>query len=157
MSYVMNILNNLELIETRMRDIYAALARRFADNEPYRNLFRNLSQEEEHHADQIRYQKRLVRQNPGDFSHVSVDMEGMDEILAFLEHLQENPPTATEAEALRLTIDMESISQERMYRSVIVESCPGLKPLIENLTRFDKDHLYRLNRFAEEQLPGEIE
>jgi len=155
MSYVMNILNDLEKIETGLRDIYAGLAGRFSDNEPYRDFFLALSRDEEAHADQVRYQKRLVRQNPGDFSHVSIDLEGMEEILAFLRHLMGNPPTGTPEEALRLAMDLESISQERMYRSVIVESCPGLKPLIDNLTRFDRDHLARIQAFAEKHLSAD--
>ncbi len=157
MSFVMNVLSDLEKIENSLRDIYTALAGRFSDNPPYRDLFRALSRDEETHADQVRYQKRLVRQNPDDFTHVSIDMEGMDEILAFLRHLIDNPPSATPEEAVALAIDLESISQERMYRSVIVESCPGLKPLIDNLTRFDKAHLERLHAFMEEQLEGDIE
>ncbi len=157
MSFVMNVLNDLEKIENGLRDIYATLAEKFSDNPPYRDLFRALSRDEETHADHVRYQKRLVRQNPNDFTHVSVDMEGMDEILAFLRHLLENPPNATPEEAVALAIDLESISQERMYRSVIVDACPGLKPLIENLTRFDKVHLERLNAFMEDQVEGDIE
>ena len=157
MSYVVNILNDLEKIETGLREIYAGLAERFSDHVPYRNLFLALSRDEEAHADQIRYQKRLIRQNPGDFSHVTVDLTGMEEILAFLRHLLDNPPVATPEEGLRLAIDLESISQEKMYRSVIVDSCPALKPLIDNLTRFDREHLARLHAFAEAQFPGEIE
>lgn len=157
MSFVMSVLNDLEKIENGLRDIYAAFADKFTDNPPYRDLFRALSRDEETHADHVRYQRRLVRQNPDDFTHVSIDTEGMDEILAFLRHLMENPPNATPEEAVALAIDLESISQERMYRSVIVESCPGLKPLIDNLTSFDKVHLDRLHAFMEEQVEGEIE
>lgn len=157
MSFVMSVLNDLEKIENGLRDIYAAFADKFTDNPPYRDLFRALSRDEETHADHVRYQRRLVRQNPDDFTHVSIDMEGMDEILAFLRHLMENPPNATPEEAVALAIDLESISQERMYRSVIVESCPGLKPLIDNLTSFDKVHLDRLHAFMEKQVEGEIE
>ncbi len=157
MSFVMNVLNDLERIENGLRDIYASLAGRFSDNPPYRDLFRALSRDEETHADQVRYQKRLVRQNPSDFTHVKVDVEGMDEILSFLRHLIDNPPSATPEEAVALALDLESISQERMYRSTIVESCPGLKPLIDNLTRFDQAHLERLNAFMEEQLEEDID
>ena len=157
MSFVMSVLNDLEKIENGLRDIYAAFADKFADNSPYRDLFRALSLDEETHAGHVRYQKRLVRQNPDDFTHVSIDMEGMDEILAFIHHLIDHPPNASPEEAVALAIDLESISQERMYRSVIVESCPGLKPLIDNLTRFDKAHLERLHSFMEKQLEEDIE
>lgn len=157
MRYVMKILDNLEKIENSLRDIYAGLAETMADNPTFHQLFVQLSRDEETHAGQIRYQKRLVRQNPGDFQDVTVDLEGMDEVLQFFDHLLVNPPKGTSEELLRLTIDMESISQERMYRSVISESCPALKPLIDNLTRFDQDHLTRLQDFAREQFPGEFQ
>lgn len=157
MRYVMKILDNLERIENSLRDIYAGLAETMADDPEFHKLFVQLSREEETHAGQIRYQKRLVRQNPGDFSNVQVDLEGMDEVLQFFDHLLANPPKGTPEELLRLTIDMESISQERMYRSIISESCPALKPLIENLTRFDQDHLVRLHDFARQHFPGEFD
>ena len=153
MFYVMNILNDLEKIETSLMGIYAKMAEHFVDDDDCRALFLALSRDEETHAGHVRYQKRLVRQSPTDFCHVSIDLDEMKEILEFLGHLLENPPTPSPEEAVRLAIDLESTSQEKMYRSIIVESCPELKPLIDNLTRFDEKHLSRLQAFMNEHFP----
>jgi len=148
MNTIMQVLTKLEKIEQALGEIYLGFATRLGRDSELGRFFWKLHQEEETHAGHVSYQKRLIRQNPNQFDKINVNLEELDEVLHYLTHLLENPPQVTEKQALLLALDLETLSQEKMYRSLIVESCPELKPLIENLTRFDADHADAVKEMA---------
>lgn len=152
MANILTILNTLEELETAMRDLYKWLSTHFQDDESLSAFFRRMSAEEEAHAGLVRYQKRLVRQNPDSMDTVSVDFEEVREVIAFVQSHLTKKPDLTPREALKLATTLESLDEERLYRSVILETLPELETLIHNLTRNDAEHVHVLEQFVQEYL-----
>ncbi|NOY22215.1 MAG: hypothetical protein GXO70_01730 [Acidobacteria bacterium] len=152
MANIMTVLNMLEEIEISMKNLYQWLSEEFSDDLELYRFFQRMSREEETHAGMVRYQKRLIRQNPDSFDEVSVDLSELREFLQFISSIPEKQSNLTAEKALKLAIELEGMDEERMYRDVIVESYPALKELIHNLTRSDEEHCVFLKNFARRYL-----
>jgi len=147
---IVAVLNLLEDLETSMRDIYHWLSTELAHEPEVSRLFRRLSSEEEAHAELVRYQKRLVRQNPDKFATVSTELDELDEVLAFVRGILDTKPEMDVDRALKLAMDLESLDEERLYRRVVGESCPELLTLVENLSHNDEQHVQLLTSFIDQ-------
>jgi len=152
----MTVLNMLEEIEISMKNLYQWVSEEFSDDLDLSRTFQRMSREEETHAGMVRYQKRLIRQNPDSFDKVSIDLSGLREFLDFISSIRKNSPGLTEEGALKLAIQLEGMDEERMYRHTIVESCPELKELIHGLTQSDEQHCVFLKDFAKRYLASEV-
>ena len=148
MANILTVLNTLEDLEIAMRDLYAWLSAHFTDDTCLSAFFRKLSSEEEAHAGTVRYQKRLVRQNPDSIDEVSADLEEIRELTEMVCQTISEKPNMTPQEALKLATNLESMDEERLYRKVILETLPELAPLIQNLTRNDESHVQDLENFV---------
>ena len=154
MSNILTILNTLEELETGMRDLYGWLSTHFEGEPELARFFRKLSAEEEAHAGLVRYQKRLVRQNPDSIEDVSADLEEIREVIALVNGYLDRKPDMTPHHALKLAMDLESLDEERLYRNVILETLPDLESLIQNLTRNDEAHVKDLEQFIADYTDG---
>ncbi len=152
MANIMTVLNMLEEIEITMKNLYAWISEEFSDDPELYRFFQRMSREEETHAGMVRYQKRLIRQNPDSFDEVSADLSEIREFLQFISSILEKKPELTPEKALNLAIDLEGMDEERMYRDVVVESYPELKELIHSLTQNDKEHCVFLKNFTRKYL-----
>ncbi len=152
MANIMTVLNMLEEIEVSMKNLYQWVSEEFSDDPELYRFFQRMSREEETHAGMVRYQKRLIRQNPDSFDEVSADLSELREFLQFISSIPEKQSNLTPEKALKLAIELEGMDEERMYRDVVVESYPELKELIHNLTRSDKEHCVFLKNFARRYL-----
>ncbi len=155
MANIMTVLNILEEIEKSMKNLYLWVSESFSGEPELYRFFQRMSREEETHAGMVRYQKRLIRQNPDSFAEVSADLTELQEFLQCVTSILENKPKLTPEKALKLAIELEGMDEERMYRDVIVESYPELKELIHNLTRSDKEHLLFLKNFSRRYLASD--
>lgn len=152
MANIMTVLNMLEEIEISMKNLYVWISEEFPDDPDFYRFFQRMSREEETHAGMVKYQKRLIRQNPDSFDEVSVDLSELQEFLEFISSIKEKYLDLTPESALKLAIQLEGMDEERMYRNVIVESYPELKELIHNLTRSDEEHCVFLKNFTRQYL-----
>ncbi|RLE22896.1 MAG: hypothetical protein DRJ08_03405 [Acidobacteria bacterium] len=155
MANIMTVLNMLEEIEISMKNLYQWISEEFTDNTELYRFFQRMSREEETHAGMVKYQKRLVRQNPNSFNEVSTDLSELQEFLQFISSIPEREHNLTPERALKLAIELEGMDEERMYRGVIVESYPELRELIHNLTRSDEEHCIFLKDFARRYLKSD--
>lgn len=148
MANIMTVLNMLEEIEITMKNLYHWISEEFSDDPELYRFFHRMSREEETHAGMVRYQKRLIRQNPDSFDEVSADLSELREFLQFISSILQKRPLLTPEKALNLAINLEEMDEERMYRDVVVESYPELKELIHSLTQSDKEHCVFLKDFT---------
>lgn len=153
MTNILTLLNLLEDLELSMRDFYRTVATHFeTDHEELSKCFARMASEEQTHAEMVRFQKRLVQQNPGKFSPVSTDVSGFKDFLSQVHQATEQARDLTPEQSLDLALDFESFSGERIYSSAIIESCPDLAPLIGNLTKNDEAHCDYLRTVVQRQL-----
>ncbi len=152
MANILTVLNMLEEIETAMKNLYLWISEKFPEDPEIYRFFQRMSREEETHAGMVRYQKRLIRQNPDSFEDVSVDLSELREFLDFVSAIPQRESIPTPEKALELAIRLEGMDEERMYRSVIIESYPELRELIQNLTRSDEEHCAFLKKFTRNYL-----
>jgi rubrerythrin len=155
MANIMTVLNMLEEIEISMKNLYQWVSEEFSDDLDLYRFFQRMSREEETHAGMVRYQKRLIHQNPDSFDEVSIDLSELREFLDFISSIRKNSPDLTPESALKLAIQLEGMDEERMYRHAIVESYPELKELIHSLTQSDEQHCVFLKDFAKRYLTSE--
>ncbi len=149
---ILTVLGILEKLETSMRDLYAWLSENFREEEQLHCLFRRMSREEETHAATVRYQKRVVHQNPDSFDEVSVNLDEIEEMISVVSGYLSKKPDLSPREAVQLALDLESFDEERLYRHVILDSFPEMAPLIQSLTTNDKEHVKLIEDFAGQYL-----
>ncbi len=145
---ILTVLGVLEKLETSMRDLYAWLSDHFKEEEQLHCLFKRMSREEETHAATVRYQKRVVHQNPDSFDEVSVNLEEIEDMIAVVSSYLEKKPDLSPRQAVQLALDFESFDEERLYRHVILDSFPEMAPLIQSLTAHDEEHVKLIEDFA---------
>lgn len=145
---ILTVLNTLEKLETTMRDLYTWLAGHFEEEPDLKTLFRRMSREEETHAATVRYQRRVVQQNPDSFDDVSVNLGEIEEMIAMVSSYIEQQPDLSPRQAVRLALELESFDEERLYRHVILDSFPEMGPLIQILTAHDEEHVELIREFA---------
>ena len=151
---ILTVLNTLEKLETTMRDLYTWLAGHFEEEPELHTLFQRMSREEETHAATVRYQRRLVQQNPDSFDEVSVNLSEIEEMIVLVSRYIDQKPDLSPQQAVRLALDLESFDEERLYRHVILDSFPEMAPLIQSLTANDEEHVELIRTFAAGYLTG---
>jgi rubrerythrin len=135
-------------VEVKMGDIYRFLTELHKENEKISSLWKKTAEEEDRHAEQIRFAGRLQK---GLISDVNVNLATATNALnaekVILEEFKNSPPTIIEA--LKTTIDLE----EQLYNFHLEYSVSfqndSYKKLFHTMLSADKEHIESLKKALE--------
>lgn len=145
--HIAKVLEHLERLERKTGDLYEWLSTVFADDPEAAGFFFRVSVDETAHANLIGYQRRLVTQNSRLFKDVSVDLEGLGEVLAKVDSLMSGTPPSLE-EALKVALEIEGSAAEMHAFTTIEKASSTLSRLLQNLGSFDNRHRKDFEEFA---------
>jgi rubrerythrin len=151
MAEIQSVLQPLEQVETLMQEIYGVLAERFGFDADAKALFVRLAFEERSHGGQVRFLRRLARQNPGHFADVDVELDAIHRELQQLETVREAAGQFTLHEAVVVAIEFEKGVAEVHSRPVIAKSNPEVGKMLRSLHSADLQHYTSLVDFAKKR------
>ncbi len=134
------VLKLLEQFERLMHEIYEELGGVFATDTDAAALFSRLAFEERSHLGEVRYLRRLTRQNRGHFADVDVDLDALRREVAQLESVRSAAPKLSLHEALVLAMEFEKGVAEVHSRRAIAMANPELAGLLASLQAGDERH-----------------
>lgn len=132
-------------VEVKMGDIYRLLAEYHKENPKISSLWKKTAEEEDRHAEQIKFAARLHK---GVISDVNVNLETAKNALnaeeVIYNEFKNNPPTIVEA--LNTAIDLE----EQLYNFHLEYSVSfqneSHRKLFHTMLSFDKEHIESLKK-----------
>lgn len=134
-------------VETKVGQLYSHFGNVFAGDKSASEFFMQLSQDVESNHAVVKYQLRLVKQEPGSFGSVDVNEQELDTIMEYVDTTisSKQPPTLKAAVELALKIEgMGSMSQ---YRNALLKDRPEISELIHSMGVPDDVHSRRLRDF----------
>jgi rubrerythrin len=146
--HILKMLGPLEDLETKMADLYNWFSHVFRKDEEAAAFFYRVSVEEVVHANIIKYQRRLVSQNPKSFSDITIAISLIEKTLSDIAALRNLVPYPELEEALRNAIGLEHCLAEEHYRTALVMANPEISNLLRSLGAFDLRHIGRFHEFA---------
>ena len=149
--HILNVLDTMETFEGMMAETYEWLSEIFADDEDAAAFFTRMSRDEVGHRNLVRYEKKLVRENPTAFGEVTVKPEIIDEAIRKVELFRRSEPPPTLTQALTFSMMMENDVVERLHRDAILMTNPTLAGLINSLARADAAHEKELESFINDR------
>ncbi len=146
-----------EAAELAVRDLYLALAKRFADAPRAGELFGRLAQEEENHARSFRMLQSLAAQAEGKAT-VRANLEAISnqarQALEGATRAVQRGHSLTLARATELVIRIEGSALEAQQTAFAEIADPGFRQILEGITAGDRNHgwlLEELRRYANEE------
>lgn len=133
-----------------MERLYRHFAKLFSGEITASRLFDELGNEEKSHADLLRYQLRIVKDNLNIFHDVAYDAVPLADLMNQIKSIVKADQPPTLREALSFSMAAERSACEVHYRTVIGESNHDMGELIRNLGAYDEAHQQRLGAFAME-------
>ena len=153
---ILKFLNMAEGLEGNLATLYGKFSKDF-DPAEVSEMFRKLSQDEESHREIVKFEKKLVLRNRGEFKEISLDISGLSEMLAKIDELIKASQPLTPDQAIIFAIDCERSAAELHFRKAITISNPKIAGLMKNLGQKDKDHFSFLIKVAKDRgIPSEI-
>lgn len=149
--HIQNLLKPLEDLEATLFRLYQYLGELFPLDEEAKALFYRMSIEEKSHVVQVRYQKKLVLQNPGIFSQVQIDTTEIRALTDEANAIMTARRRLTVGEAALIALRFETTAAESHLRSAIRQANPDLVRLLTALGAGDKQHLENLIEFMEKR------
>jgi rubrerythrin len=142
------VLLTLEQLEGALADAYEIFSQRFGHDLPLAQTFARLSAEELAHQNLVRYELRMVRQNPKLFGEVRVDVALLDRAARAAALLKRLAPTLDPANAVWGAAALEKDAAESYYRTLIQESHPDSAKFIQAMAGDCAAHAERLRALA---------
>jgi len=141
-------LHTLEKLEGTLAETYRGLGKRLEGDPPLAAVFTRLSAEETDHLNLVRYQLRLARQNPGQFSDIPMDSSHLDLATRSVEALKTGLVTLSPREAVATAIRCEQSTAEAYYRTALAKAYPGLAKLVAAMSSGCDSHASALLELA---------
>lgn len=145
---ITTILNHLLRLELMMERLYKHFEKLFVYESEAVLLFQALSIEEKAHADMIRYQLRLVRNNLDIFPDISYNMDPLNSLMTRIDDILAAKRPLTLREAISFSITAERSASEFHRKTAIAESNPEVGEHIGKLGSYDEAHDDQLVAFA---------
>ncbi|MBA4371401.1 MAG: hypothetical protein C0402_00920 [Thermodesulfovibrio sp.] len=146
--HILKMLAPLEELETKMAGLYEWFSRIFSEDIDASSFFYRVSVEEVVHANIIKYQRRLVTQNPKSFSEIDMDVASIRKVLSDIDAIRDAAEPPGLEDALRHAIDLEHSTAEEHNRTLIGKSNPEVERLLRGLGAFDCRHITCFHEFA---------
>lgn len=144
-------LHHLEEFEQVMADLYRTLARLHGGDAEAEDLFDTLAKGEVSHRDIIRYERRLVHNNPDEFVRSDFDPGSIGEAAAKAQAATREAASLSLEQALRVSFEIESSAAEHHYQTAMAQSNPAVAAMVRQLDAYDKEHIEVLRAFAKKR------
>lgn len=151
MTEIQSVLKPLEQFETLMQEVYALLRDRFEQDADARALFARLAFEESSHVGQVRFLRRMARQNPSHFTDVEVDLGAINAELKQIERVVEAAGQLSLHEAVVVAMGFENSVAEVHSHPAIAGSNPKVGSMLRGLHSADLTHYNLLAGFAQKR------
>ena len=135
-------------LEKKVGELYDHFSGLFGSDDGARDLFDNLSHDEDSHNSVVQYQMRLVRQEPGAFGDMEVSEKEINAILTFIDKTISSGKKLTLKQAVEVSVKIEGTASESHFRTALTQNNPALGELVRNLGVSDEEHTKRLRDFV---------
>lgn len=149
--HILNLLNQLEKVETQLSELYEKFSEIFQNDAEVSILFSQVSADETAHADLVRFERRMVRADAKRFKEVDADIGKMEEMSSFIRLLLKSGETPTVERAIEAAIELENSAAEQHYIKAITLSNPEVAGMLNSLTSFDCRHFLAFENFAKKR------
>jgi rubrerythrin len=144
---IIAVLRKLGELEKVVASAYEWAATRFPEDEKARDFFKKLAEEEEQRLELIKYQERVVRKSPKEFSGVDFDMPSVQNTLAKIDAFCKSEPTVRDS--IRFALDIETDVGEKYGASIMRQSNPQFAESVKGLAvNASQGHYVQLIEFA---------
>ncbi len=134
-------------LEKKVGELYDHFSGLFGSDDGARELFDNLSQDEDSHNSVVQYQMRIVRQEPGAFGNMEVSEKEINSIMSVIDKTISSGKKLTLKQAVELSVKIEGTASESHFRTALALNNPALGELVRNLGVSDEEHTKRLRDF----------
>jgi|YelNatPaOPRAMG01_1025707.scaffolds.fasta_scaffold51925_1 rubrerythrin len=141
---ILKALDIIEKLELKLSELYSHLSKLFSDNKEVSGIFFKLSIEEKGHADLIKFQRRLILKSKDLKKDIELDMVEINNIMQKADSILKSQYQITIKDALKSAIELENDSGEYHYRNFIKYGNSDLSLLLENLSKYDNEHIEQL-------------
>ncbi|MBZ5587851.1 MAG: hypothetical protein LAO05_04755 [Acidobacteriia bacterium] len=131
-----------------MHEIYDGFSETFSRDAEASALFSKLAFEERSHLGEVRFLRRLARQNGIPFADVELDVEALRREVAQLENVRRAAPQVSLHEALVIAMEFEKGVAEVHSRKAVAKANPDVARLQGSLQAADQRHFDALLAFA---------
>ncbi|MBI5695382.1 MAG: hypothetical protein HZC51_06525 [Nitrospirae bacterium] len=141
MAKLSDLLARLEEFEGKLALLYDCYAGRFTHTPEVAELFAKLGFEENSHRDIVRYEGRVVINDPEHFGEIEANIRLIDEQLARVDAAIETRYQATVEEAVGFTLAIERSALEGLYVSIPASLDPAFGRIVTAMKAGCTDHV----------------
>lgn len=149
---ILKALDHLGDVETAAADFYDFLAKHFENEHEASGLFYRMAIQEKNHKNLIRFCKRMVYRDSASYQQIDFDIDLVKDFLQEIRNFKKSHPSPDLKQALHFALDLESHAVERIHSSLMAESNPRIRSLMEQLAEEDSRHAQQLESFAQEHM-----
>ncbi|MBI5190315.1 MAG: hypothetical protein HZA22_06545 [Nitrospirae bacterium] len=149
------LLTLLEEFEGKIAVLYENYAGRFSSDPDVSSVFRDLSTDELTHRDLIRYEKRVVMNDPKHFGNVEADFALVEKMISRVDAALDCCAETTPEDAIALAIEVESSALEGMYKVVPATAEPSFAKLFRAMHDGCSCHVTTVRELAGRREAGE--
>jgi len=144
-------LKPIEEMEAAMAELYNLYSDRMKEDPEAAAFFAKLSQDEKSHQQVIQYQVRLIRRNPKMFSLITIDMDGLEQILKEIKILINSPAPDSLEQMVRIALKFENSTAEHYYQTAMTQSNAEVGEFLQEMSLDSANHLKSVQEFAEKR------
>lgn len=153
---ILKALDHLGDVETAAADFYDFLAKQFAHHREASGLFYRMSIQERNHRNLIRFCKRMVSRDSASYHKVDFDVELVSAFLKEVRNFKKLHPSPDLKQAIEFALSLESHAVEGLHSSLMADSNPRMRSLMEQLAEEDSRHVQQLESFARKHMSEEV-
>lgn len=145
---IFKVLDAIEKVELKISELYKYFNKLFADEKGAAALFFRMSLDEQSHADLIKYQRRLARQNKNLSKDIEMDISRVDKLISEIDNIIGSHKPLSLGEAIKLSIEIENDIMEYHGRHAMIKTVTEVAELLKNLFGEDHKHIELLKELA---------
>lgn len=145
---IFKVFDSIEKLELKISELYQYFHKLFTDEKEAGALFFRLSLDEQSHADLIKYQRRLARQNKNLSKDIEMDISRVDKLISGIDKIIGSHKPLSLREAIKLSIEIENDTMEYHGRHALIKGHPEIAELLKNLSGEDQEHINLLRELA---------
>lgn len=145
---IFKVFDAIEKVELKISELYKYFNKLFTDEKGAAALFFRMSLDEQSHADLIKYQRRLARQNKNLSKDIEMDISRVDKLISEIDNIIGSHKPLSLGEAIKLSIEIENDIMEYHGRHALIKTVPEVAELLKNLFGEDHKHIELLKELA---------
>lgn len=149
-------LRHFEQIELKMAELYRSLAHRFQHQQILGRLFVKIADEEVIHANQIRFELRMIRSAGLERRDTGYPVDYFRRLTDSIDAFLGRRPLPSLTESIDLASRMEATAAENLHHEIAIAAMPSMAPLFRGLEQGDRAHLALLKNIKQTAANKEV-